>query len=447
MARPTRAMGILLGAAIGFCAGAQTPQIVTFKDAIDIALERNAGLLQAQVDTALSDVGVSEARMQFVPDLRIDGTGARNYGRNFDQAEGRVVDQTTETANVAASSGVTLFNGFRGVANLRRAKFARTASQLDLRRVEQTVVFTVATDFQTLMQSQEQLRVLRENLAAEANLERQIKRYVEAGAREVAVLYQQEANVAAARLAVVQAQNIAESGQVALMRTLQLDPAGTYDFQFPSVATDDPTHVPELADLLKRALDGRADLKAQEARLTVAEQGVRMAHAGYWPTVSLNAGYGSAYSSVSPSSFADQLDLQRGGALGLGLAVPLFDRGETRNASRRARLEVQSARIALNTAREEVGLQVRQVYQDYRAAREQFTAAEAQKTAAERAVRTAEERFKSGVTTLVEVTQARARHVQAASALVDARANLLLQRTLMEYYLGTFTREKFTVEK
>ena len=66
--------------------------------------------------------------------------------------------------------------------------------------------------------------------------------------------------------------------------------------------------------------------------------------------------------------------------------------------------------------------------------------------AAERAVQTAEERFKSGVTSLVEVTQARTRHILAASALVDARANLLLQRIILEYDLGTFSREKFAVE-
>jgi len=446
MTKPLRMLSMPFGALAAISVAAQTPQVITFNDAVGIALERNADLLQAQVDAALTDVSVSEARMQFVPDLKVDAAGSRNYGRNFNQTEGRVLEQTTNSASLSTSSGVTVFNGFRGLSTLRRAKYARTASRLDLNRAEQTVVFTVASDFLALMQAQEQLRVLRENLAAEANLEQQIKYYVEAGAREVAVLYQQEANVAAARLALLQAQSAAESEQVDLMRTLQLDPAGTYDFQFPTAVADDLAQPLEFPDLLKRALAQRSDLKAEEARLSVAEQGSRIAHAGFWPTLSLSAGYGSAYSSASDLTFQDQLDLQRGGAVGVGLSIPLFDRGEARNASRRARLETRSARIALDTVREEVGLQVRQTHQDYRSAREQFSAAEAQKRAAERAVQTSEERFKSGVTTLVEVTQARSRQVQSASALVDARANLLLQHTLMDYYLGNFSRERFAVE-
>lgn len=446
MNKPLRIVSMLPGALATICVAAQTPQVITFNDAVNIALERNADLLQAQVDAALTDVSVGEARMQFVPDLKVDATGARNYGRNFNQTEGRVIEQTTNSAILGTSSGVTLFNGFRDLSTLRQAKFARTAGRLDLKRAEQTVVFTVATDFLALMQSQEQLRVQRENLAAEANLERQIKQYVEAGAREVAVLYQQEANVAAARLAVVQAQSVAESEQVDLMRTLQLDPAGTYDFQFPTAAAESSAPSPELAELLQRALAQRADLQAEEKRLAAAEQGLRIAHAGFWPTLSLRAGYGSAYSSASESSFQDQLNLQRGGAVSVGLSIPLFDRGEAHNASRRAHLETRSARIALDTARTEVGLQVRQAHQEYRSAREQFSAAEAQKHAAERAVQTAEERFKAGVTTLVEVSQARNRYVQADSAVVVARANLLLQHTSMEYHLGTFSREKFAVE-
>ena len=436
---------VLIGTLAMTCVAAQTPQVITFKDAVDIALEHNADLRQVQVDSALTDVSVSEARMQFVPDLQLDATGARNYGRSFDRTTGSVLDKTTESATINASSGVTLFNGFRGLSTLRRAKLDRAAGRLDLKRAEQTVVFTVASDFVTLMQAQEQLRVLRENLLAESNLERQIQQYVEAGAREAAVLYQQEANAAAARLAVVQAQNAMESAQVTLMRTLQLDPAGTYDFQFPAeVTAERSAQSPELAQLLQQALDRRSDLKAEEARLAAAEQGLRIAHAGFWPTLSLSAGYGSAYSSASASSFGNQLDLQRGGAVGLGLSIPLFDRGEAHHASRRARLELTRARISLDAARTEVGLQVRQAFQDYRSAREQLATAEAQKSAAERAVQTAEERFRSGVTSLVEVTQARDRHVLAATALVDARANLLLQRTLMEYSLGTFSREAFT---
>ena len=46
------------------------------------------------------------------------------------------------------------------------------------------------------------------------------------------------------------------------------------------------------------------------------------------------------------------------------------------------------------------------------------------------------QRYEVGKATLVEVTQARTTQVQAATALVSARYNLVFQQTLMSYYTG-----------
>jgi outer membrane protein len=47
-----------------------------------------------------------------------------------------------------------------------------------------------------------------------------------------------------------------------------------------------------------------------------------------------------------------------------------------------------------------------------------------------------EQRYQAGAATLVEITQARALQVQAASAVATARNNLVLQQTVMSYYTG-----------
>ena len=80
---------------------------------------------------------------------------------------------------------------------------------------------------------------------------------------------------------------------------------------------------------------------------------------------------------------------------------------------------------------------MRTAHQDYRAAREQLSSADAQLKAAERALEAAQERYEAGAATLVELTQARAVQVEAASALVRAKSNLIFQRTLVDYYAGT----------
>ena len=279
-----------------------------------LALERNTTLRQAANAAASSQVGVSEARMQFLPDLRFNSSGAKNFGRNFSETEGRIVDETSTSVNLGFSSGVTLFDGFANTATLRGARLTDKASQLDLGRARETVMFTVASNFLALIQQQEQLRVRRESLTAESSLLEQVQTYVNAGARTVADLYQEQANVANAQLAVVEAERAAELARVDLMDMLQLDPGGVYDFQPP---TDEQLRssqeLPPLDQMLRHALDKRIDISAEEARVAAAEQSQRVARSGRWPDLSLSAGYSSGYSSLSSFNFSDQLDQRRGG--------------------------------------------------------------------------------------------------------------------------------------
>src|SRR4029079_14713198 len=128
--------------------------------------------------------------------------------------------------------------------------------------------------------------------------------------------------------------------------------------------------------LQMRASDQRIDLKAEQARVDAADQNVRVARSNRWPTVSLNAGYSSAYNSASPQDFNGQLDDRRGGSVSLGFSVPIFDRMATSNATRRAEIQADNERLNLENLQQDVALQVRRAALDFRAAQEQLVVAQ-----------------------------------------------------------------------
>jgi outer membrane protein len=191
-----------------------------------------------------------------------------------------------------------------------------------------------------------------------------------------------------------------------------------------------------LDSLVTRALATRVDVRAQSARADAAKQDVKAAQASRWPTVSLTGGYSTAYSSANTLAFADQLGQRRGGSVGVGVSIPLFDKGSTAVAVQRARIAEDNANLALDTERQTVALEVRRAYLDFTAAKERLVASDAQQKAAALAVKAALDRYQVGASTLLEVTQARAGLVQAESALVSARYNLVFQQSLMQYYTG-----------
>ena len=434
-------------------AGAQAPtqpnapsQTITFDDAIRIALRQNTTLLQANNSAALSSATVRQQRLSFLPDLRFTTNTGQNYGRTFSEDEGRIIDQTTQSVNAGVSSSVTLFNGLTNVASLRSAQLSEDAGERNVKRAEQTVAFTVASNFLALVQQQEQLRVQRENLAAQEAQEKQIKAFVDAGSRPISDLYQQQAAVAAARSQVVNAERAFELAKVDLIQTLQLDPRGSYAFAPPALDTASNANATfSLDSLLTRALGQRSDLFAQQSLVSAASQNVKAANGSRWPSLSLSAGYNSAFSSATSIGFTDQLNQRRGGSIAIGMSIPLFDRGTTDLAAQRAEIAEDNARLELKDRQQQVGLEVRRAYLDYQAATQQLDAAEAQLRASALALQASQQRYNVGAATLLEVTQARATTLQAASALVTARYGLLFQRTLIGYYVGDLDPRAVTI--
>ncbi len=430
---------LLLGSLPGLAAGqeATPPRSITFDEAIEIALERNPTVLTARNNLQLDGIAVRQQRTSFLPDLRLSTNTSQRYGRNFSQDEGQIINTTTNSVNGSISTGVTLFDGFSNVASLRSARLTEQAGVSELERAEETVVFTVMTNYLSLIEAGEQLRVQQENLASQEALEGDIAARVAQQTRPISDLYQQQASVASARLALVQAQRAAVLAEMTLVQTLQLDPMQEYSFEIPELAAVGTEFTAlSVEEATNRALAQRADYQAAQTLLQASEQSVRVARASYWPTISLSANYSSNFSSTDPSAFFDQIDGRRGGSLGLSFSIPIFDRLNARNATERARVQVDNSRINLESLRQNVAVQVRTGLLDLRSAEEQLVVAEAQVRAAELALEFSQQRYDVGAASLVELTQAQAAQARAASDLVSARYRLEVQRRVIDYYLG-----------
>ena len=418
---------------------------ITYEEAISLALAQSSTLQRAENDVELARLQVSGARTSFLPDLRLSLSGDQSYGRSFSQDEGTVLNETNESLNGRVSSSVTLFDGFANVSELDAARLGEAAALAELERTQQTVVFDVVTGFLELIAAEEQVEVLSEALAAQEQQESQVQILVTGGRRPVSDLYQQQANVAAARVALVEARRAAQLAEVDLVQILRLDPIAEYEFVAPalpdSMPTSEWTAPGTFAELVEAAWQNRRDIVALQQRVGAAEENVDVAQAGRWPSVSLSASYGSAYTTASDFAFDEQLDQRRGGSIGVGVSVPLFDRGGIGRATEQAELAEQNARLALDDLRQAVAIEVRRAVLDYNAAGERLAAAQARVVAASRALTATQQRYDAGVATLLEVTQARAEMTAATSALVNARYTLLFQEEALDYYAGELTAE------
>lgn len=424
------AVGVALAAAGAVAQeGVGESRTITLDSAIEIALSNNPTVLQAENSARLSALTVEQQQRQLLPSLNFNtGTGVP-YG-----TPGAATDPTL-TAGITAN--VQVGNVYSTMANLRQARLNETGSEFNLVRSRQTVVFNVMSNYLSLIEAQEQLAVQEQNLATVQAQERQIEALVAQGRRPISDLYQQQASTASAQLSLLQAERGLIITRMNMIRTLQLDPFGDYEFVVPELGPLSTNFASlDIQTITRQALAQRPDLQASEISLSSAEQGVRIADASRWPTLSLQLGYNSGnFNSSNDGAFFDQLDRGRRGSLSLNVSVPIVDftQGVTRE---RARISLDNARINLENTRLAVTTEVQTAYLDLQLAEQQLAVAEAQLQAANRALEMSQTRYDVNAATLVELTQSQTAQLRAASALVNARYELVFRSRLMDYYLG-----------
>ncbi len=431
------ATGMLLFAAGGIhIAHAQQPRVITFDEALRIALDRNTQVRQSGNNIELSARQVFQRRMNFLPSFSMSTNGSRGSGFAQDQA-GRTIPFTSQNLSGSLSGQINLFDGFANIASLRQSQHTLQATELAHDQTRQTVAFDVANNFLLYVNGGQLVIIQRENLESQRQLLAQIEEFVNVGSRPISDLYQQQAETAQAELNVLTSERDAELSKARLIQVLQLDPRDEYEFIAPRY--EDIPVVPQdydLQELFEIAFASRDDLAAQEARIQAAQQGVRLAKSTYWPRVDFGGSYRSNYSPDVDRSFRDQLDANRGNSLGFSISYPIFDGFSRDGQVQQAEVQYRNAMLEMESLRQNAALQVRQGYLEYEAARKSLEVSETQVLAAERALEASQNRYNAGAGTLVELSQAQARYVAAISNRVQAQYNFLFQSKLVDFFVG-----------
>lgn len=231
--------------------------------------------------------------------------------------------------------------------------------------------------------------------------------------------------LAAAVLSLTQARMAATTSRIALAQIMGLDP------RTPITAAPSAEESPIADDmnaLVDQALKFRPEVAQATAVLKAAKAGLNAARTGNAPTLLLNATYGGRGNS-------DPLASQNT-TLGLSVSWTLFD--SDRNAGRidQAKAGVDTAQAQLDLASQSVVADVAQAYLNLKSAEQMVTVTTVNVANAQEGVRLAEGRYKAGVTTFLEVTDAQTSLFSAQNSDVQAHAQVQQARAALVRAVG-----------
>jgi outer membrane protein len=228
-----------------------------------------------------------------------------------------------------------------------------------------------------------------------------------------------------------------------LVRQLEIDPLGSYDFIVPDLTLNDlPWMDINIRSLVSEALSTRSDILSAEATILSLKYQMQITKNSLLPSLRASAGVSSRYSDQysiggNEVSFSDQFfDQQVNRSLGLSFSLPLFNNWNRIYSIQSAEVQLKNAELNLDNSKMQVIQEVSQAYNDYSSYVKQLDASEKSLIASERAFQTQQERYNLGASTLIELTQAQSAFVSAQSSYTQALYNLIFQEKLLDFYLG-----------
>lgn len=429
---------------------AQEQRTITLQEAIEIALENNYQLQQAKNNLDLADHQIRSEYADFLPSVNASFNGSRRTGQQFISdrfSEGLdpFVDITSQSISGNLSASIPVFNGFENINSLRASEQSKISNEESLQRSREQVIFNTASNYLQVLLDMELLDIRKENLENSQKQLEQVQAQVEVGSRPTVDLYNQEAQVANEELLLTQQENSLKFSKILLVRELQIDPMGDYQFTVPEMESEISSEVIEsysLSELIDQALLNRSDLKSTIADIRSLEYQLQMTKNNLLPSISASAGMSTSYSdqySVLGESvgFGDQFFDQRiNRSFGFSVSIPIFQNWDRMYNIESSKVQLKNAELNLDNSRLQVIQEVTQAYNDYSSYQKQLSASEKSLKASERAFETQQERYNVGSSTLIELSQAQANYVEAQSSYTQAMYNLIFQEKLLDYFLG-----------
>lgn len=424
--------------------GIQAQKRWNLRECIDYAIENNIEIKQQELQVKNAEIDLNTSKSSRLPDLDASLGQNFNFGRSPNPGTGVYEENKASNTSVYISSSTPIFTGFRIPNQIKANEMDLRASIEGLEKACDNMQLQIASYFLDILFKKEILKVYQEQSGL---TEKQVKRtniLVETGKVALSQLYDIKAQLAKDQLNVTTSENDLKLSLLNLAQAMNLSSMNDFDVDVPLIAENSlPANVlsglesPYL--VYQQAIQVKPHVKEAEYKIESSKYGLKVAKAGYWPTLSLGMSYNNAFSHVYGSdntSMSDQLKNNYRAVIGLTLSIPIFNRFETRNQVRKARLEIQNQELNLTNVKLALYKEIEQAYQNAVAAESKYISTVKAYEAAAESFKYAEERYQLGKATVFEYSEAQTKLINSRSEQIQAKYDFVFRSKILDFYQG-----------
>jgi len=434
---------VLLSGICSFAAMAQeqTPSVMTLHDCMEYAVSNSTKMRIQAADRSDEQWLRRQAIIQaFTPTLSAQSYAYNQYGRNLDPETNIYNNLTTFYNGYSVNAGITVFDGFKAVNNL---KMASTSVKLGASKEQQErdqICLATMEAYANVIYYSEMEKVVADQVETAKTSQHRAERQEELGQKGHADVIQMASELAQKEYLLISTINEKNNALITL-KDVMYWPADEELVLDTNIA--DPLCI--RVDAAGLESNAKAFLpSAQIASFNVekANLDLKTARGAFSPTLGFYAGWSTTYytypglADYTPTPFGDQFKNNGGEYIQLQLNIPIFDKARRTTAIHQKKNAVARAEAQYDQTMRDIENEVRRAVNDRDGAEAAFRQAERLADVQQEAYQLSNKQFENGLISPIEYQTASQTYLNAMAERMNSLLKLTIKDAVVRYYGG-----------
>lgn len=423
----------------------QSQELMTLRECMQYALDNAAKVKLEQMNVDDARIQRRDAIMRvFAPEISVGTYAYSNFGRSVDPETNTYVSTTSFSNGYSLQGGITLFNGFAAVNNMKISKIALKMGLEQEQISKDEICLAVMEAYYNALYFWQLGQILTSQVKTASNVLTLAKKQEELGQKGYADVIEMQAELAEREYQLINAKNSYADALLSLKDLMFYPIENELVIDFSLVDKDVAlSFLPDDKDqIIERALTYNPSIAVAKGRMDNANLNLRSAKWGFAPSLSLNAGWSTSYytypgqKDYSPVPFSKQFRDNGGEYIQLSLSFPIFSRLSTHSNLRRKKNESKRAAIEYEQKVRQVEAEVIRAVQDRDGAAAAFYQADHRVKLQQEAYQLSLKKLEQGFISSIDFQKASDNWLNAKTSRLDALLKLYIKGSVVKYYNG-----------
>jgi outer membrane protein len=225
--------------------------------------------------------------------------------------------------------------------------------------------------------------------------------------------------------------------KINLMQLMELPVSSDFNIAKPDLDENiNQDRFSDVKSVFETSLSIKPQIKYAAINKDVAALDEKIARAGYFPTISANAGIGSTFASQTVDPYLTQLASGIRPYLGFSVSIPIYQKKQVKSSIALARSGYEDAVLSETDTKNQLRKSIEQACTDVTSAQIEYEASMEQYQATLESSSLSDEKFKQGLINSVDYSVSKTNLIVAESQLLQSKYKLIFSYKVLDFYSG-----------